>query len=63
MQQRRLARSGRAHNRGELLGDEFDGDAVQSPNLGLALSIDLSRLDGVRRDDLLSSNLRVQNHR
>ena len=44
--ERRLARARRAHDRGEAAGGEVDGDAVEGPDLGLALAVHLDGVDG-----------------
>ena len=49
VQQRGLARAGRAHDRGEAPGGELDRDAVEGAHLGLALAVDLDRVDGPGR--------------
>ena len=41
LHQRRLARAGRTHDRGEPAALEADGDAVQRTDLGLTLAVDL----------------------
>ena len=44
--QRGLAGARRAHDGGEGVGREVDGDAVEGPHLGVALAVDLRRVDG-----------------
>ena len=44
--ERRLAGARRAHDRGEATGLEVDGHVVERTDLGLALAVDLRRVDG-----------------
>ena len=44
--ERRLAGTGRAHDRREAGRLEVDGDAVEGADLGLTLAVDLDRVDG-----------------
>src|SRR5206468_11062553 len=47
--ERRLARARRAHDGAELAGGEPDGNAVEGPDLGVALAVDLDQVDAAGR--------------
>ena len=49
VQQRRLARARRAHDRGEAPGGDVDGDAVERADGGVAGAVHLHRVDRPRR--------------